>query len=181
MTSISPVSPKATLERFAGLYFSDRMADGVEIEAHDGAVYDAGADREFRQIGPVTFEGSAKDTLCRCSATYTFELDGGGRVTGFRSSSPSGSGGRPAIAEYSRMPQPKLYALQDYLGEYVSDEAATAWCLVKKQDVLLLRRRGFDDRPLDLIWQDAASGPGGILQFERSGGTLSDSWSNTDQ
>jgi hypothetical protein len=70
------------------------------------------------------------------------------------------------------MPSRRAANLTDYVGEYVSDEVATSWCVLKKGNALLVRRRGFDDRPSDLVWADAAEGPGGILQFKRERGRV---------
>jgi CubicO group peptidase (beta-lactamase class C family) len=160
-------SPKAELERFAGFYFSDSVSDGVLIEARDGALFDAGEDREYRQSGPMTFESSSAGTLCRCSTTYTFQVDSDGRVKGFTAARPSKRVSKVATAFYARMKPARKIALADYVGEYVSADVAATWCVLQKDDGLFVRRRGFADRQLQLLWEDAAAGPSGILQFQR--------------
>jgi CubicO group peptidase (beta-lactamase class C family) len=163
---------KAKLADLAGVYFSEAAADGVLIEARDSAVFDAGSDREFRQTGPLTFVGSPTGTLCRCALTYTFQLGPDGRAQGFTSSRPAGSSPGLMSTSYRRMPAVAKPALADYAGEYVSDDLATAWCVVRRGDGLAVRRRGFADRGLSMIWRDGAAGPGGILQFKRQGGRV---------
>jgi CubicO group peptidase (beta-lactamase class C family) len=165
-------TPKAGLAGLAGVYFSDSASDGVLIQARDGAVFDAGSDREFRQAGPLTFIGSPAGTLCRCALSYRFRLGPDGRALGFTSSRPAGSAPGLISTTYRRMPPVAKPALADYAGEYVSNDLATAWCVVKKGDALAVRRRGFADRGLDMIWRDGAAGPGGILQFRRQGGRV---------
>lgn len=164
--------PRKDLERFAGVYFSESAADGVLIEVRESALLDAGADREYRSTGPLRFTASSAGTLCRCSVTYKFRLDAAGRVSGFDAITPSGTGLGASVVSYKRMlPQRKL-ALGDYVGDYVSDELSTSWCVFQKEKSLYLRRRAFQDRPLELIWEDAATGPGGIMQFIRTEGRI---------
>jgi CubicO group peptidase (beta-lactamase class C family) len=164
----SPPSAKAELERFAGAYFSESSSDGVLIEARNGALLDVGEEREYRQTGPFAFKSSSGGTLCRCATEYTFRVGADGNVKGFSATRPSGSGtGKPTIAIYTRMsPAPKA-ALAEYVGEYVSEDVATSWCVSQKGDGLFVRRRGFADRPSLPLWKDAVDGPGGILQFKR--------------
>jgi hypothetical protein len=49
---------------------------------------------------------------------------------------------------------------------------ATSWRLEQKGDALIVRRHGFADRPLHLLWEDASDGPSGILQFQREQGRV---------
>lgn len=166
-------SSKTNLERFAGLYFSESASDGVMIEARNGALFDAGEDREYRQTGPLTFESSSAGPLCRCATTYTFRVGADGSIGGFSASGPSGSGsGPPPIAIYARMPAGGKTALSEYVGEYVSEDVATSWCILQKGEALFVRRRGFADRPSQLLWEDALEGPGGILKFMRERGRV---------
>jgi CubicO group peptidase (beta-lactamase class C family) len=167
-----PGAPKAQFERLSGVYFSDQTADAIEIAARDGGIVDADSGREYRQAGPLIFIGSSAGTLCRCSGTFTFQLDSTGRVVGFTSSRPAGSGPGQIAATYRRMPPAARAALADYAGEYVSEDLATAWCLVRTGSALKVRRRGYADRPLAMIWDDGAAGPGGVLQFKRQGGRV---------
>jgi hypothetical protein len=159
---------KATLARFAGVYFSDAASDGVLIEAADGAIVDG--DRVFRQAGPTSFESSTAGTLCRCAMTYAFHLSAAGEVTGFDAVRPAGPGGE-IVTRYSRM-RSAAGAASDYAGDYVSDDLSTSWRLEDRGARLPVCRKGFEDRPLQLLWRDAAAGPGGILQFDRSGGAV---------
>jgi hypothetical protein len=155
------------LERFAGLYFSDTAADGVLLEIKDGALVDRGAERDFRQTDPSSFVSSTAGTLCRCSTTYRFHTSPTGAVLGFESIRPAGVGG-VIESSYRRMPPDKQPRLAGYTGEYVSDEVGAAWCVLERDAQLFVRRRGFQDRALHMLWKDAAAGPSGILQFERN-------------
>ena len=65
------------------------------------------------------------------------------------------------------MPADKRPRLALYTGEYVSAEVGAAWCVLERDSQLFVRRRGFQDRALQMLWKDAAAGPSGILQFER--------------
>jgi CubicO group peptidase (beta-lactamase class C family) len=172
-TAPTEIQTKAQLERLAGLYFSDAAADGILLEARDGALYDAGSDREFRQTGPLAFKSAPSGTLCRCSATYTFQLRPNGSVEGFVAARPSGSIENGNITDqYSRM-QPANYNLLPQLaGEYVSDDVATSWCILRNGNSLSVRRRGFADRSMQLVWSDAVDGPNGVLQFNRKNGRV---------
>ncbi len=169
-------SSKAVLQRVAGVYFADSVADGFQIEARDGAVVDTGTEREYRQVGPWTFESSPAGTFCRCSTTYVFEFDENGKVRGLRATVPAGTGASRAT-EYRYMPAAHNVRISDYTGEYVSEDVAATWCLLKKDDALYVRRRGFADGELQFLWDDVAGGPAdgpdGILQFERKNGTVS--------
>jgi hypothetical protein len=42
--------------------------------------------------------------------------------------------------------------LDAYVGQYVNDDLAVLWCVVKKQNALLLRRRGFPDEEKQFFW-----------------------------
>jgi hypothetical protein len=172
-TASRHLSRKAQLERFAGAYFSDAAADGILLQARDGALYDAGSDREYRQTGPLTFKSAPSSTFCRCSTTYTFRLNPDGSVEGFSASRPSGSVESSEIADrYLRMAPVNNVALSEIAGEYVSDEVATSWCILRNDNSLLVRRRGLPDRPVSLVWEDAVDGPSGILQFKRKKGHI---------
>jgi len=143
------------------------------IEARNGALFDAGEDREYRQTGPLTFESSSAGTLCRCATTYTFRVGAEGSIGGFSASRPSGSAsGPPPITIYARMPAGGTTALSEYVGEYVSEDVASSWCILQKGEALFVRRRGFTDRPSQLLWADALEGPGGILEFKRERGLV---------
>jgi hypothetical protein len=170
-TASPDLSTKAQLERFAGTYFSDAAADGILLQARDGALYDAGSDRQYRQTAPLTFKSATTGTLCRCSTTYTFQLKPDGSVEGLSASRPSGSVENSDTTDrYLRMQPGNNRVLADMQGEYLSEEVATAWCILSNNNSLFVRRRGFSDRPMSLVWEDAVDGPSGILQFKRKNG-----------
>lgn len=170
-TASPGLSTKAQLQRFAGTYFSDAAADGILLRALDAALIDAGSDREYRQTGPLTFKSAPSGTLCRCSTTYTFELKPDGSVAGFSASRPSGSVDNGDITDrYLRMQPGNDLALEEMAGEYISEEVATSWCILRADNSLSVRRRGFADRTMSLIWEDAVDGPSGVLQFNRKNG-----------
>ena len=168
-------SSKEQLAALAGFYFSESAADGVLIEVRDGAVVDNG--REYHQTGRFTFVSSSEGTLCRCPTTYTFRVGPNGDIEGLVSSRPirNGVGAETSTSVFfKKMTVPQTQpSLADYVGDYVSDDLATSWCLYQRERGLFLRRRGFADRRLELLWQDAAEAPGGILQFERNGTQVS--------
>src|SRR5882762_7224814 len=60
--------------------------------------------------------------------------------------------------------------LPELAGEYVSKDVATSWCILQNDNSLSVRRRGFADRSMKLVWKDAVDGPGGVLQFKRKDG-----------
>lgn len=80
--------------------------------------------------------------------------------------------GASPIAVYTRMSTGGTTALAGYAGEYVSEDVSTSWCILQKGDALFVRRRGFADRPSQLLWKDAIEGPGGILEFKRERGLV---------
>jgi hypothetical protein len=95
-----------------------------------------------------------------------------GAVLGFESIRPAGVGG-VIESSYRRMPPDKQPRLAGYTGEYVSDEVGAAWCVLERDAQLFVRRRGFQDWALHMLWKDAAAGPSGILQFERNANGIS--------
>jgi CubicO group peptidase (beta-lactamase class C family) len=167
----SDLSSKTQLEHFAGTYFSDAAADGILLQARDGALYDAGSDRVYRQTGSLTFKSAPTGTLCRCSTTYAFQLKPDGSVRGFSASRPSGSVENSDITDrYLRMRPGNNLVLAEMAGEYVGAEVATSWCILRNGNSLSVRRRGFADLPMSLVWEDAVDGPSGVLQFKRKNG-----------
>jgi CubicO group peptidase (beta-lactamase class C family) len=172
-TVSSGLATKAQLERFAGVYFSDAAADGILLQARDGALYDAGSDGLYHQTGALTFKSAPDGTFCRCSTTYTFQLKSDGSVEGFSASRASGSVENRNITDrYLRMPPGNPLALSEIAGEYISDELATSWCILRKDNSLSVRRRGLPDRAVSLVWKDAVDGPSGVLQFKRKNGHI---------
>jgi CubicO group peptidase (beta-lactamase class C family) len=171
LRSAGSQSTRTELARLAGLYFSDKTADGVELEERHGGIFDTGAYRTYSQTGPLTFTSSTAGVLCRCATTLVFRLSSTGKVLGYDATRPAGPGGL-ITTSYARMDTPAAYSLSDFVGEYVSEDAATAWCVVSTGDRLVVRRRAFADRPLQMVWTDAAAGPGGILQFDRHDGAV---------
>jgi CubicO group peptidase (beta-lactamase class C family) len=163
--------PGGSLDRFPGVYFSDEAADGVLLEVRNGTLYDGGEDRPLHQTGLVTFAASAAGTLCRCERKYAFEISSDGNVVGFTLTTPTGSRvGDPPVVSYKRIRSPKPQSDSEYLGQYVSKDVASVWCLFDKEGSVVIRRKGFRDRPVPLLWADAAEGPGGIMQFDRNSG-----------
>jgi hypothetical protein len=118
----------------------------------------------LQPAGPDSFETSAVGTLHRCAVSYRFPTSRSG--LGFETTRPAGPGG-VIRASYLRMPASTSPALSAYRGEYVSEELATSWCPLRVGAGLLVRRRGFAERPLQTLWKDAAAGPRGIPEFQR--------------
>jgi hypothetical protein len=67
-------TPKAQLDRFAGTYFSESAADGILLEARDGVLFDVGDDREYRQLGRLTFVSSSAETPRHCAVAQPHTL-----------------------------------------------------------------------------------------------------------
>jgi hypothetical protein len=171
-----PAAPPPTipeLTHFKGVYFSEASSDGLLLEVRNGSLFDGGSNREFRRTGPLTFKSSSRGTICRCGIEYTFFEGADGAINGF-SATPSIANdlGEPQPTIYARLAAGRTTALSEYAGVYVSDEVSVAWCLLKKGDALVVRRRGFEDRPSQLVLRDVIDGPGGLLQFDRRGGRV---------
>jgi CubicO group peptidase (beta-lactamase class C family) len=168
-TSQNTMPPAGSLDRFAGIYFSDGAADGILVEVRNGILYDGGEDRPLRQTGSVTFAASAAGTLCRCERKYAFESSPDGKVLGLAVTTPTRNRfGKAPVDSYKRVSTGKPNPDPRYAGQYVSKDVASVWCLFYREGSLVIRRKGFAVRPAQLLWADAAEAPGGIIQFDRN-------------
>ena len=95
-----------------------------------------------------------------------------GSVQEVSATTPSGSEGKPSVIVYKRVPLGRVAALSEYVGEYVSDEVAASWCLLRKGDALVIRRRNVRDRPSQLLLEDMVDAPGGFVEFQRHDGRV---------
>ena len=168
----APVEVEDELALLGGTYFNEATSDTLVLEAVNRRLVNLVDDAIYRPVAPMTFEFPSSGRLCRCATTLTFRSEPGGSVQELTATTASATG-KPTVLTYRRVQSGRgTAALTDYVGEYVSDDVATSWCLRRNGDTLLVRRRGAADRPSQFLLDDVVDAPGGFIHFQRAGGQV---------
>lgn len=168
----APVEAGAELARIGGMYFNEATSDTLVLEAVNRRLVNLVDDAIYRPVAPMTFEFPSSGRLCRCTTTLSFRSEPDGSVQELTATTASATG-KPTVLTYKRVrPGRQTASSTDYIGEYVSDDIATSWCLLRNGDSLLVRRRGAADRASQLLLDDVADAPGGFIHFHRTDGQV---------
>jgi hypothetical protein len=147
----APVSlPADQLSARAGLYRSLRSGEPLRIVLSEGKLR--------LDDGELVAVSATEMRIEQGLSRVVFGADG------FRYMFPEGE-----LEEFRRVPEasPSASELQEYAGEYVSDEAEVTYKFEVKDGGLVLKTRPAAVRPLTPAYRDAFSGPAGFVLFRR--------------
>lgn len=142
-SAAAPKWPATDLADLAGAYLSaDRSGFHIFAVKNAGLVDEE--DAPYRRTGRFEFKDAR-------GVTYRFVLEHGVATAVERQVADS----KAAPVRWARMPPP-LSDLREYAGMYVSPELVTAWCVeATDKGGLVLRRKRFQDEPVEPAWRDA--------------------------
>lgn len=146
------------LARFAGAYWDARNEVLRRVEARDSILVLLGTPIVLLPVSADRFRPTTGTTR------FAFVADADGS---FRLEETAANGDN---AIFRRMPAPRVDAatLQQYAGDYVSEELDVTWQIEPQNGSLLLKRRLLPDQILQPVFLDAFTSTAGVLRFERS-------------
>jgi hypothetical protein len=150
------------LDRLAGAYWDAKSEFLRRVEARDTALALTGTPVVLLPLDEDRFQANTGP------ARFVFTRNRNGTVL-LEETSPTGD-----KLNYQRMPAARADArtLQEYAGDYYSDELDTTWRIEPVNGTLVIRRRTLPDLPIQPVFLDAFQSPAGVMRFMRVDGRV---------
>ena len=143
--------PKEEIEKYSGVYWKEGSPDRISFVVHNGILTcrkNAGKQFPLAYISKGRFFDKEEELV------YAFKTTGKGIVS-VEMTVPGTIGSEKAERRQSANPTPDQ--LQQYVGEYNSNELDLVWSFYVKDGKLLVRRKKFEDSILEPVYADGFS------------------------
>jgi CubicO group peptidase (beta-lactamase class C family) len=153
--AVTPASAES-VERYAGVFFNDRLMQVLSVVAQNGALYGErgpGSRVDLRPAGPGRFQVAPTATVAFSPRADTLRVEN--------------VGGLPSV--YRRVARTRPVDPRAYAGGYASDELGVAWRVdaAGERDSALVLRSPRDSVRLEPAFDDAFRGGGMFVRFAR--------------